>query len=72
MAEIRRVSSNKSGQELQRAAGSRTEYMKEKRSGLLKTVERKQKLMSGAPEEIWKTVLQDVVALEDKISEVEK
>ena len=59
-----------SGQELQRVAGCHRVYeRKEKRA--LETIERKQKLMSGAPEEVWKRVLQGVVALEDKISEVE-
>ena len=47
------------------------EHMKEKRSGLLETVEREQKLMSGAREEIRKRVFQDVLVLEDKITEVE-
>ena len=46
------------------------EYMKEKRRTLLATMERKQKLMSEAPEEIRKRVLQDVMVLEDKFSEV--
>ena len=47
-------------------------YMKEKRSRLLETMERKQKLIVGAPEEIRKRVTQDVMVLEDKISRVEK
>ena len=37
----------------------------------METVERMQKLMSGAPEEIWKRVLQVVMVLENDISEVE-
>ena len=46
--------------------------MKEKRSRLLETMERKQKLIVGAPEEIRKRVIQDVMVLEDKISQMEK
>ena len=50
---------------------STIEYMDERRSRLLESMEHKQKLMSGAPDEIWKKALQDVMVLEDKISDVE-
>ena len=45
-------------------------YM-EKRNSLLESMERKQKFISGALDEIWKKALQDVKVLKDKISEVE-
>ena len=46
-------------------------HMKTKQSRLLATVEQKQHLMSGAPEEIRRKVIQNVLVLDDKISEVE-
>ena len=58
--------SGKCHKELQEAI----KCMNEKRSSLLATMERKQKLMSGAPEESRRKVLEDVV-VEDRISAVE-
>ena len=42
--------------------------MNANQSGLLATMARKQRLMSGASEEIRRKVFQDVLVLEDKIS----
>ena len=47
------------------------EYLNAKRSRRLETTERKQKWMNGASSEIQRNVLQDVLVLADKISEVE-
>ena len=47
------------------------EFMNAKQKRLLATLVRLQKLMSGAAEEIQRRVLQDVMVLEDKVSEVE-
>ena len=48
------------------------EYMNAKQSMLLAAMERKQKLRSGASDEILRKVLQDVLVLDGKISEVEE
>ena len=47
------------------------EFMSATQSRQVATVERKQKLRSGAPEEIPRKVLQDVLVKEDRISAVE-
>ena len=44
-------------------------YMEKKRSGLLETVERKQKVRIGAPEEFQASIFQDVMTLDHKMSE---
>ena len=48
------------------------EYMNAKQSRLLAAMERKQTLRSGASDEILRKVLQDVLVLDGKISEVEE
>ena len=42
--------------------------MNKKQKGLLATVERKQKLLSGAPEDLRRKLFQDVVVLDGRIS----
>ena len=67
VAEVRRffealqANQDRNFREMQEAV----EYMQDRRSRLLETMERKQKLMSGAREEIRKRIHQDVMALED-------
>ena len=71
VAEIQRFFEAKEpGQKLQGVAGS-IAYMSAKQNRLLATMERKQKLMNGASDEIQRRFPKEVLVSEEKISEVE-